>query len=103
MGKENQNVNSPPYHILSLSAQMHVVWDDEIVRPVDDLLVRLVRSLRTEGRVPNETLKGNGAQRPPIAFAPVTLLQENLGRDIIRRPDRRISLYKKQNERIPFR
>ena len=71
---------------------MHVVRDDKVMRPINDLLVRLVRSFRTEGRVPNETLKHDRAQRPPVALVSISLLQENLGRDVIRRPDGRICL-----------
>ena len=67
---------------------MHIVGDDEVMRPIDDLLVRLVGGLRTKGRVPDETLERDRAQRPPIALVSISLLQENLGRDIIRRPDR---------------
>ena len=82
---------------------MHIVGDDKIMRPVDDLLVRLVRGLRTEGRVSNETLKHNGAQRPPVALVSVPLLQENLGRDVVWRPDSRIGLYAEEEKgRIPF-
>ena len=77
---------------------MHVVGNDEIMWPIDDLLVRLVRRLRAEGRIPDETLKRDGTQRPPVAFAPVPLLQENLRRDIIRRSDGRIGLYRKGGE-----
>ena len=72
---------------------MHVVRDNEVVRPIDDLLIRLVRGLRTEGRVPNETLKHDRAQGPPIALVPISFLQENLGGDVIRRSDGRICLH----------
>jgi hypothetical protein len=73
---------------------MHIVGDDEVMRPIDDLLVRLVRGLRTKGRIPDETLKHDRAQRPPVALVSVSLLQENLGRDVIRRSDGRIGLYR---------
>ena len=81
--RKPKKTNSPPYQILSLPTQMHIVRDDKIMRPIDNLLVRLVRGLRTKGRVPNQTLKRDGAQRPPVALAPIPLLQENLGCDII--------------------
>jgi len=73
---------------------MDIVRDDEVMWPVDDLLVRLVRGLRTEGRIPNETLEHDGAQGPPIALVSISFLQENLGGDVIRRPDRGICLHK---------
>ena len=75
---------------------MHIVGDDEVMRPIDDLLVRLVRGLRTKGGVPDKTLKHDRAQRPPVALVSVSLLQENLGRDVIRRSDGRISLYRQR-------
>ena len=101
-GKKERK-NSPPYQILSLPTQMHVVGDDKIVRPVDDLLIRLVRSLRTKGRVSNETLKHDRAQRPPVALVSIALLQKDLGRDIIRRPDGRIGLTQRNKSGSPFR
>lgn len=85
---------------------MHIVGDNEIMWPIDDLLVRLVGSLRTEGRVSNEALKHDRAQRPPITLVPVSLLQENLGRDIIWCSDRRICLHKGgggKNQKAEFR
>ena len=103
MDEREERKNSPPYQILSLPTQMHVVGDDKIVRPVDDLLIRLVRSLRTKGRVSNETLKHDRAQRPPVALVSIALLQKDLGRDIIRRPDGRIGLTQRNKSGSPFR
>ena len=93
--KRGKECSSPPYQILSLPAQMHIVRDDQVMRPVDDLLIRLMRGLRTEGWVSNETFKHDRAQRPPVTLVTIALLQENLGSDIIRRSDRRICLYTK--------
>jgi len=90
--KRKSESNSPPYQVLSLPTQMHIVRDDKVMRPIDDLLVRLVRSLRTERRVPNQTLKRDGPQRPPIALAPIPLLQEDLWSDIIWSPNGGICL-----------
>lgn len=73
---------------------MDIVRDDEVMGPVDDLLVRLVRRLGTERRIPDQTFKHDRAQGPPIALVSVSLLQENLGRNIIGRPDCRICLQK---------
>lgn len=56
-GGNQSSISSPPYQVLSLPAQMDVIRDDEVVRPIDDLLVRLVRSLRTEGGVSDEALE----------------------------------------------
>jgi hypothetical protein len=102
-GKETvRKPDSPPYQVFSLPAQMHVVRDNKVVRPIDDLLIRLVRGLRTEGRVSNETLKHDRAQGPPITLVSVSFLQENFGGDVIRRSDGRICLYKGETE-IQFR
>jgi len=104
--EKKKKFNSPPYQVLSLPTQMHVIGDDKVMRPIDNLLVRLVRSFRTEGRIPDETLEHDGAQRPPITLVSVSLLQENLGRDVIRRPDRRICLHEREQSqriRIPFK
>ena len=76
---------------------MHIVGDDEVMRPIDDLLVRLVRRLGTERWIADQTLEHDRAQRPPIALVSVSLLQENLGRDIIGRPDGRICLGRDQD------
>ena len=67
--------------------------------PIYDLLVRLVRRLGTERRISDQTFKHDRAQGPPIALVSVSLLQENLGRDIIGRPDCRICLQKDGRER----
>lgn len=91
--KKEKKYNSPPYQILSLPTQMHIVRDDQVMLPVDDLLIRLVRGLRTKGWVSNKTFKHDRAQRPPVTLVTITLLQENLGRDIIRRSNRRICLH----------
>ena len=101
--EKKEEFNSPPYQVLSLPTQMHIVGDDKVMRPIDDLLVGLVRSLRTEGRVPNETLKRDSTQRPPVALAPIPLLQENLWRDIIWSPDGGICLCGETTEAHPVR
>lgn len=66
---------------------MYIVGNDEVMRPIDDLLIRLVRRLRTEGWVPNQTLKHDRAQGPPIALVSVSFLEENLRSDVIWCPD----------------
>ena len=71
---------------------MNIIGDDKIMRPVDDLLVRLVGGLRTERRVSHETLKHDGSQRPPVTLIPISLLQEDFGCNIIRRSHGRICL-----------
>jgi len=87
MVEEKKKSSSPPYQVFSLPTQMHIIRDDKIMRPIDDLLVGLVRRLRTEWRIPHQTLKRDSPQRPPIALAPIPLLQENLWRDIIWSPN----------------
>lgn len=93
---KQEKINSPAYQIFSLSTQMHVVRDHEVMRPIDDFLIGLVRGLRTEGRISDETLKHDRAQGPPIALVSVSFLQENFGGDVIRRSNSRICLHAKR-------
>jgi hypothetical protein len=88
---------------------MHIVRDDQVMVPIDDLLIRLMRGLRAKRRIPNKAFKHDRAQRPPITLVTVSLLQENLGSDIIGRSDGGVCLRtkgdKKEREKIklPFR
>ena len=75
---------------------MHVVRDNEVMWPIDDLLICLVRGLRTEGRVSNEALEHDRTQGPPVTLVSVSFLEENLGGDVIRRSDGRICLRKRE-------
>lgn len=81
---------SPPDHVLSFSAQPDVFREPQLVPPIDNLAVRVVRVLGAKRRVPDQTFKHDRAQRPPVALLAVPLLEEDLGRDVIRRADRRV-------------
>jgi hypothetical protein len=80
---------------------MHIVRDDQVMVPIDDLLVRLMRGLRAKRWIPNKAFKHDRAQRPPITLITVSLLQENLGSDIIRRSDGGVCLRTKGENRTP--
>jgi hypothetical protein len=73
---------------------MDVIGEHEVVRPVNDLLIRLVRRLGAEWRVADEALKHDRAERPPVALVAVALLEENLRCNVVRRADGRVSLGK---------
>lgn len=74
-------------------AQVDVVGKHEVLRPVDDLLIRVVCRLRAEGRVPDQALEHDRAERPPVALVAVPLLEEDLGGDVVWRADGRVRLF----------
>lgn len=71
---------------------MDIIWDYEMILPVNDFLVGFVGTFGAEGWVANKTFKHNRAKRPPVALVSVPLLQEDLGGNVIRRSDRRVGL-----------
>ncbi|CAG8755088.1 17073_t:CDS:2, partial [Acaulospora colombiana] len=70
---------------------MNVIWEEEVVPPIQNLFVRVVGILRAKGRVPDKTFKHDGTQRPPIALVAVPLHQKDFRGNIIRSSDRRLS------------
>ena len=56
-----------------------------MILPVDDLLIRIVRVLRAERRIPDEALEHDRAERPPVALVAVPLLHEDFRRNVVRR------------------
>ena len=73
---------------------MNIIWEGEMISPVDNFLVRLVGSFRAEWWIPDKALEHNGTQRPPVALVSVALQQENFRRNIVRGSDSRVSLHK---------
>ncbi len=71
---------------------MHVVWEHEVLRPVDDLVVGVVCGFGAEGWVPDQALEHDGTKRPPVALVTVSLLQEDLWSNVIRRTNGGICL-----------
>mmetsp|Transcript_13511 Transcript_13511/g.37391 ORF Transcript_13511/g.37391 Transcript_13511/m.37391 type:complete len:244 (-) Transcript_13511:646-1377(-) len=67
-----------------LGVDVHVVRDVQRRLPVEDLAARAHRVVGVERRVPHEHLVDDDPQRPPVALGAVTLLDEDLGRDIVR-------------------
>eukprot|EP00047_Mylnosiga_fluctuans_P016943 m.57569 g.57569 ORF g.57569 m.57569 type:complete len:382 (+) comp6842_c0_seq1:875-2020(+) len=80
----------PVDKVLGLGGQRRLGREHERLAPVQDLLIRLLRRVRAEGRVADEHLKHNHAQRPPVARAVVSCLVEHLGCDVVRRAHRRV-------------
>lgn len=49
--------SEPSDHVFCFSAQMNIVWEGEMVRPIDNLLVRVVCVLRAERRVSDQAFE----------------------------------------------
>ena len=95
----------PPNHTLCLTAEVNVIRDLQVIFPLNDLLVGLMRTLRAERRVACKTISGSAgltlitvslshppltdetlvhdrSQGPPITLLSVTFLQKDLGGDL---------------------
>jgi len=73
----------PADEILSLPAEVHIVGEDEVVLPVNNLFVRFVCRLRAERRVANQALEHDCSERPPITLISVALQQEDLRGNVV--------------------
>lgn len=82
--------NAPPHKILRITAQLLIWREMQVPRPIHNLPIRIVRLLRTKRRPPNQTLKHDRAQAPPIASKIVSLPAKDLGCDVVRRADGRV-------------
>lgn len=80
--------DKPSDEVFGLTTQVDIVWDDEVVLPLNNFLVCLVRRLRAERRVSDEALEHDSTQGPPITLVSVTLLEEDFRCDVVRRSDR---------------
>lgn len=60
--------------------------------PIDDLLVRIVGTFRTERRIADKAFEHDGAKGPPVAFVAIALKKEDLWCDVVGRPDGRVGL-----------
>jgi hypothetical protein len=58
-----------------------------MVLPVNDLLVRFVGCLGAKRWIADEAFEHDCAERPPVAFVAIALLQEDLRCDVIWRSD----------------
>jgi hypothetical protein len=97
--------NLPPNHTLGLTAEVNVIRNLQVIFPLDDLLVGLMRTLRAERRVACKTISGSAgltlitvslsqprltdetlvhdrSQGPPITLLSVTFLQKDLRGDL---------------------
>ena len=68
----------------------HLGRKDERVAPLHHLAVGDLGVLGAEGRVADEHLEHDDAQRPPVARAAVAALHEHFGRDVVGRADGRV-------------
>ena len=78
---------SPLDHFYCFLAQMNIVGDYKVMRPVNNFLVCFVGCLGTKRRVADKALKHDCAQRPPVALTAVPLLQEDFGCNVVWRSD----------------
>jgi hypothetical protein len=62
LNRKVKQVHAPANDVLGLLAEVNIVGEDEVVRPVDDLLVRLVRRLGAERWVTDEALEHDRAE-----------------------------------------
>jgi len=65
--------------IFGLARNIDLLGEDQILRPLDNLLVGISRIVGAEWCVANKAFKEDGAQRPPITFFPVSFHEENFG------------------------
>lgn len=64
----------PSNKVFSFTAQMDVVWEQEVMLPVDNLRVGVMCCFRAEWGVADQALERDRAQRPPVALVAVTFL-----------------------------
>jgi hypothetical protein len=102
---EHTGLDLPPNHTLGLTAEVNVIRNLQVIFPLDDLLVGLMRTLRAERRVACKTISGSAgltlitvslsqprltdetlvhdrSQGPPITLLSVTFLQKDLRGDL---------------------
>ena len=99
-GGEGGFGGSPPDEALGRRRQLDVVGEVQALPPVDDLAVRVVAVLGTEGRPAHEALVHDGAQRPPVDVIRVALASEYLRRDVVGRSSARGSQFRPTTERL---
>lgn len=83
---------SPLDHFYCFLAQMNVIGYYEVMRPVNNFLIRFMGCLGAKRWVADKALKHDCAQRPPVALTAVPLLQEDFGCNVIGRSDCRVGL-----------
>ena len=88
------------YEILRFATEVHVVWEGQVVLPLNDLLICLVSRFRTEWWVADEAFEHDGAQRPPVAFVAVTLLVEDFWCDVVGCANGGVCLFPRMELRI---
>lgn len=101
MSRQNKQLwkkqDKPPDHVLGFSTQVDIIWEREMVWPIDDLLVRIVRVLRAEWWISDQAFEHDRTKRPPVALVSVSLKEEDLRCDIVGCSHRRVSLVARRN------
>ncbi len=71
---------------------MNIIRDREVILPVNDFLVRFMGRLGAKRWVADEAFEHDCAERPPVTFMTIALLQEDFRCNVIRRSDGRVGL-----------
>lgn len=87
LGGLKRGVGLPADEMASCFAQGNVIGEVEGFAPVDDFTVRIVRVFGAEGRPADQAFEHDGAYRPPIAAERVAFASEDLGCNVVGRPD----------------
>lgn len=79
--------------MLRVAAEHYVLREVQCVFPIDDLAIRIVRVLCTEWRPTDQAFEHDCSYGPPVATKGIALATEDLRRDVVGRPNRRIGHY----------
>lgn len=77
----------PSHEVLGVTAELLVWREMQVPRPIHNLAVRIMSLLRAERWPPNQALKHDRAQTPPIATKIVALSAKDLRCDVVWRTD----------------
>lgn len=92
MGGNNSKKNVPADQIFSIRGEMNIFWEVELFTPVHDLAISLVCVLTAKWWVSDQAFKHDSTQGPPITLLSISLLQKDLGCNVVRRADGGIGL-----------
>ncbi len=77
-------------HIFCLTTQYQLIWKVQGLAPVDNLAVCVMGVFRTERRPSDKAFEHDSSDRPPVTEIGVSLVQEDLGCNIVRSSHGRI-------------
>lgn len=92
----------PANHTLHVRTDVHLLRELQERRPLDDLLVRIARVLRAEGRPADEALEEDGTEGPPVAFLSVAFLDKDLWSNVVWRADGGVCLRTRTYQLVTF-